>query len=110
MPAENSTFFDGAKAVIIAGLLGSLLSLAFIKSMTRKQQCVAVLSGCVMAHYLAPLIAFLLHEENYAETIGFLVGLFGMSICAAVFRAIQNSDLWALVKRRWGGENNTGGG
>lgn len=94
---------DTPKAVIIAGLLGSLLSLSFVDSMGRKQRIVAVIAGMTMAHYLSPLIANLFHEDNYQETIGFLVGLFGMSIVASVFRAIQNSDLWGLIRRRYGG-------
>lgn len=93
---------DTPKAVVIAGLIGSLLSLSFVDQMGKRQRLVAVASGMVMAHYLAPLIANLFHEENYQETIGFLVGLFGMSVVASVFRAIQNSDLWGLIKRRYG--------
>lgn len=105
MDSNNLPALDTTKAVVIAGLVGSLLSLGFIDGMTKKQRVVAVCSGMVMAHYLAPLIAFIFHEENYQETIGFLVGLFGMSVVAALFRAIQNSDLWSLVKRRFSGKN-----
>lgn len=91
-----------APKIVIAGFLGSLLSLSFLDSMGRRQRIIAITAGMVMAHYLSPLIANLFHEENYQETIGFLVGLFGMSVVASVFRAIQNSDLWGLIKRRYG--------
>lgn len=90
-----------AKAVIIAGFLGSVLSMSFVDGMGKTQRAIAVISGSVMAHYLSPLIAFLFKEGDYQETIGFLVGLFGMSICAAIFRAIQNSDIWGLIYRRF---------
>ncbi len=91
--------------VVIAGFMGAILSMSFVDGMGRRQRAVAIFSGMVMAHYLAPLIAALFKEPDYKETIGFLIGLFGMSICAAIFRAIQNSDLWGLVARRFSGGN-----
>lgn len=90
------------KTVLIAGFLGGILSMSFVDGMTAWQRAVAVTSGCIMAHYLAPLIAFLFNEVQYQETIGFLVGLFGMSICSAIFRAIKNSDIWGIVQSRFG--------
>lgn len=90
------------KMVLVAGFFGGILSMSFVDGMSKKQRAIAIVSGMVMAHYLSPLIAFLFKEGDYQETIGFLIGLFGMSICAAVFRAIQNSDLWGLVAKRFG--------
>lgn len=92
-----------AKGVIIAGLIGSVLSMSFVDGMSKWQRAVAVISGGIMSHYLAPLIASLFQESDYQETIGFLIGLFGMSICAAIFRAIQSSDIWGLINRRFSG-------
>lgn len=97
--ASNS--LDTTKMVIIAGFFGGILSVGFVGDMSWKQRVFAVLSGMIMAHYLSPLIAFLFKEADYQETIGFLVGLFGMSICSALFRAIQASDLWALLQKRF---------
>ena len=86
--------------IVLAGLAGSLLSMNFVDELCFKQRVIAVASGGLMAHYVSPWISFLLNEHDYQETIGFFVGLFGMSICAAIFKAIKNSDLWLLVKRR----------
>lgn len=97
----DSITWDTPKAVIVAGFIGGLISLSFIDGMGPKRRLVALLTGIAMAHYLTPLIAFLANEDKYQETIGFLVGLFGMSICAAIFRAIQQSNLWAFILRRW---------
>jgi hypothetical protein len=91
-----------AKSVILAGMIGGLLSMSFVDGMNKKQRIVAIASGMAMAHYLAPLIAFLFHAEDYQETIGFLIGLFGMSVCSTIFRAIKNSDIWALIQQRVG--------
>lgn len=93
---------DATKSVLLAGFLGSLLSMGFVDGLGWKQRVTATASGIVLAYYVSPLIAFLFNEEKYQATIGFLVGLFGMSICAAIFRAIQNSDIWGLVLRRFG--------
>lgn len=93
---------DVTKAVIIAGFIGAVLSMSFVDGMNKKQRLIAIVSGMAMAHYLAPLIAFLFHEEQYQETIGFLIGLFGMSVCSAIFRSIKNSDMWALIQQRFG--------
>lgn len=97
--------FDAPKSVIVAGFLGSVLSLSFIDGMGKRQRAVAIAAGMIMAHYLSPLIAHVFAYDNYEETIGFLIGLFGMSITAAVFRAIKSSDLWNLIMARWGGNN-----
>lgn len=100
-PIASFTSLDGTKAVILAGFIGSVLSMSFVDGMGRKQRFVAVISGMVMAHYLAPLIAFMFKEGDYQETIGFLVGLFGMSICAAIFRGIQDSDILGIIVSRF---------
>lgn len=92
---------ETAKMVILAGFCGAALSLGFVDGLSKKQQAIAIFSGVIMAHYLSPMIAYLFNEMQYEETIGFLVGLFGMSICSALFRAIQNSDIWALIVKRF---------
>jgi hypothetical protein len=89
-----------AKMVIIAGFIGGILSMSFVDGMNKKQRAIAVFSGAVMAHYLAPLISYIFAHNSYEETIGFLIGLFGVSITASIFKAIQESDLWALVREK----------
>ena len=101
----SSPTLDAPKAVIVAGLLGSLLSLSFIDNMGKRQRLIAVLAGMTMAHYLAPLVSHVFSEDKFEETIGFLVGLFGMSITAAIFKAIQTSNVWSFIMGRWGGGN-----
>jgi len=88
-------------AVIVAGLLGSVISLSFIDEMNKRQRCVAVLSGIAMAHYLSSYVADMFSHGKFEETIGFLIGLFGMSVCGSMFRAIKNADLWNLIKERF---------
>lgn len=101
MATTIAQYPDSAKSIVVAAFLGGLLSMNFVKDLTWKQRLIAIVSGMIVAHYVTPLIAFLLKEGDYAETIGFLIGLFGMSICAAIFRAIENSDIWGLINRRF---------
>ena len=61
-----------------------------------------MISGVAMAAYVTPLIAHMFNEEPYQNAIAFLIGLFGMSITASIFRAIKSSDLWGLIKRKYG--------
>lgn len=93
----------GARYVLLAGFLGSLLSMPFVHGMSRKQRAVALVSGAIMAFYLSPLIAFLFANDNdkIEAPIGFLIGLFGMSICGAMFKAIEKSDIWGLIDKRF---------
>lgn len=95
---------ETAKMVVLAGLVGGLLSMRFVDGMNCRERLFAIISGMVLAHYLAPPIAYLWAEGQYEETIGFLIGLFGMSICSAVFRSIRKADLWALVSKRFSRE------
>jgi Na+/proline symporter len=104
---EHASSTDhGVKMVALAGFLGGVLSMSFVDGMNKRQRCAALASGMVMAHYLSPLIANLFSKGEYQETIGFLVGLFGMSITSAIFRAIKSSDLWALFEQRFGAPRN----
>ena len=99
---QAATSEHATKMVILAGFIGGVLSMSFVDGMSKKQRVAAVLSGSVMAHYLSPLIASAFSSGQYQETTGFLIGLFGMSAAAAIFRAIQSSDLWALFQQRFG--------
>lgn len=92
---------DMTKLVVIAGFFGAVLSMRFVDGMSKKQRLFAIISGMVMAHYMAPMIAYLFKENDYQETIGFLIGLFGMSVCSAIFKAIQESDIWALLEKHF---------
>ncbi len=93
---------NSAKMIVIAGFIGSVMSMSFVDGMNKKQRVAALVSGTIMAHYLSSPIANSFSHGQYRETIGFLVGLFGMSICAAIFRSIKDSNLWELFEKRFG--------
>jgi len=42
-------------------------------------------------------------DQGSVGGIGFLLGSFGGAIIAAVLKAIEAADLWALIRSRLGG-------
>lgn len=63
-----------------------------------------VAAGTVTAYYVGPLVVgFLKINTSLGSGVSFLVGVFGMSLAAAVMRAISNANLWSLIQSRFGG-------
>lgn len=91
--------------LMFAGLVGAIIALPFQRDLkTRSSKVVFILSGAACAHYLTPLAVYQLEiDAASAGSVGFLLGAFGGSLIAAVMRAINHSDLWSLVRGRFGG-------
>ena len=91
----------------LAGVVGACASLAFLKGPWSERVIMAV-GGAVVSYYAAPWMAA---KTSLPEGLsGFLLGLFGMAVCARVWDTIQLlpiSDVWASIldvfKRRVGG-------
>lgn len=102
----NTLNFD-ALATKLAGLAGALASLAFVKG-TWPERLTMALGGAVVSLYATPWMA---QRTALPEGLsGFLLGLFGMAVCAKVWELIQSVPLalaWqALIdaaKKRLGG-------
>ena len=88
-------------SVFFAGFLGAVVSLKFTQGLTIKSGFITVLFGAVLAQYTAHGVASHFDLLEYQETIGFLIGLFGLSFCAAVIKMFKDADLWSLVKSKW---------
>jgi hypothetical protein len=92
--------------MIIAGLFGAFVALPFHKDAraSRLDAFVFLMSGGVCAHFLTPLVAaqFSIGSGSLGS-VSFMLGAFGGSMIAAIIRAIQTADLWALVKSKFGG-------
>lgn len=84
-------------SVITASVIGGIISLHFVDKMTPKQRVFSILSGTGMAYWLAPLISHFYMVEAYTGGIGFLIGLFGMSVCSTVFVKIKDGKLFGLL-------------
>jgi len=103
---EPITSAAGLKALlhpsIIAGLVGSVISLRFASQMNVIERITTVMIGAAMAQYFAPLAAFELGLQTYEESVSFFIGLFGLSLTAAVYDTIKKSDPWGLIMARYG--------
>lgn len=95
-------FFEaaGLKWVpLAAGFIGALISLKFIEGLTLWQRATTVIAGGVVSAYLTPLtVTWLELTPKMEGPIGFLGGLFGMSLVGAAMKAIP--DWLAAAKSR----------
>ena len=89
----------------IAGFFGSLVALPFQRDFKGARSVMAfVMSGVITAQFLAkPVCVYLSIDPESSGGIGFLLGAFGGAIIAAVLKAIEAADLWALIRARFGG-------
>lgn len=88
MSQELAAILGIKKAPLIAGFIGAILSLYFIKNLTRTKAAVAVIGGAACAAYLTPwiIVWFGLRGSEEAESAAaFLIGILGMNIIGGVF-------------------------
>lgn len=88
-----------------AGFFGALVSIPLTPEIkATRDRAVIVASGTLIAYYIAPLIiTYLKVSSSMGSSVSFLVGVFGMSLAAAVLRAMRSADLWGLIRSRFGG-------
>lgn len=80
----------------VAGFWGGVISLSFIKNLTRSQGVLAVLTGIGSANYGTP---FAMHylllasspNEGLANAVAFIIGLTAMNIIPGVLKL---SEIW----------------
>lgn len=72
----------GAKgATIMAGLLGAIVSLRYVKDLSPSRMALTVLSATVLTTFVTPLtIHFLRLPEVLSPGVSFLIGLCGLSL------------------------------
>lgn len=78
--AAGVKIFGGLNAVLLlSGLFGGVVSLSYLKPLSRTQAMMAVLSGALMANYLTPLAMWYSKiPQEFELGAGFLIGLTGM--------------------------------
>jgi len=95
-------------ATIVSGAVGSFISLRFFDGLTTAQKWTTFIGGWGLAAYLAaPLTAYFELRPALETGISLAVGLFGMSIAAAVIKVIRDTDwgglVTAILNRKGGG-------
>lgn len=103
----------GAKAILsptfIAGVLGAAISLRFTKDLGAWERATAVISGAIIAQYATPIAIMGLSLEGFDQAVGFFIGLFGLSLTAAIYEIIKKADPWGLIMSRYGDKPSDGG-
>lgn len=74
---------------ILAGAMGSIITLRFLGPMPWYERLLLVIGGTLVTHYITPLAAHALSLQPFMQTIGFLVGLFGMAVIGAAFQVLS---------------------
>ena len=86
----------------IAGFIGGLLSLRFFDGLTFAGKLWTVSGGMAMAFFMTqPIMTYFeWRADKYEGGVGFIIGLFGMSIAAAGMKAITDIEfIKSLLKR-----------
>ena len=88
MSTSAATSYYGVKlSVVIAGFIGSVISLSFVQRLTRTQMAVAVGTGTVTANYLTPIALYYTGVAVHLESgIAFLIGIMAMNIIPGFIR------------------------
>ncbi len=95
---------DLPTAKILAGVLGSVVSLRCVKGslFERASMCIG---GAALSYYGSTPTALWVGKPDAEGLIGCLIGLFGMAIMAKgyeVIQATQAGDIVEAIKRKWG--------
>lgn len=91
--------------VVVAGAIGAFVSLRFFEGLNTWERWTTFAGGWAMAAYLAALAHEYFELKSGGAEIGvaLLIGLFGMSIVAALIKVIRDTDWTGMFKRRVGG-------
>lgn len=93
------TLLSYLKLPLIAGLAGGIVSLRFFEKLSAWGRIGTVLGAAATAHFATPIVGAFFEVAPHNEGgLGFLIGLFGMSIAAATFEVIPEA-----IRNRLGG-------
>lgn len=89
-----------------AGLVGALIGLRFAPGLVWWERMSNVLAGAMFAGYLSPAMGEMLNLTSapMQSAMSFVLGMFGMSLAAAVFQAVREIAWADIVTRRLGGK------
>lgn len=71
-------------ASLVAGFAGGVVSLSFVRELSKLQAILAVLTGSLCAGYLTPIFALYLPPVVPEPTLAFLVGLTAMNLIPGI--------------------------
>jgi len=88
------------KVALVAGLIGGVVSLRFFEGLTFSGKLATATGGAAIANFVTdPAMLYFNLPNGYEGGIGFLFGLFGMSVGAAVIKTIKTNGLIGITGR-----------
>jgi hypothetical protein len=87
MSSAAAGYFGIKPSVIVAGFLGGVIAMTFVRALTRTQMTVAVITGTITTHYLTPMAVYYsgLNVERQ-DGIAFLIGVMAMNIIPGMLK------------------------
>ena len=98
---KDASILDWASHPLVAGVVGSLVSLRFVPGLTLTERLMNLAAGSALAYYTAPaIVSWWGMSENLLGFFGFAIGMFGLSASAAVLQGIRETN-FAEILRGW---------
>jgi hypothetical protein len=98
-------------ATLLAGFIGAIASLAYMRELTPAKAVLAVVVGTGCAAYVTPLAMGWLNLTGSAgeNAAAFIVGIIGMNLVGAFYKGGERLRDRGIDFRNGGGDNNRGG-
>lgn len=103
--ADGQHYHDPIIMKFLVGFTGSLVSMKFIKGPWHERALMCV-GGTLLSYYGTAPVSNWLNMATADGLVGFLMGLFGMSIAAKVYETVQYIDTKKVADflvNRWAG-------
>lgn len=86
-------------APVVAGAAGSVVALKFAPGASWAERMTNVASGSAFAAFIAPAMSEYFHiaSPQMLSCLSFALGLFGMSIAAALFTGVKGIDVASIL-------------
>jgi hypothetical protein len=92
------TYLGVNKSAALSGLVGGLMSLRWVPECNWFYRTNTILSAGIMANFFTPPIYQYFKIAGMGEgAVGFIIGLFSITILAAAFKILQESQLHQIA-------------
>lgn len=89
---------DYAGHPLVAGIFGAIVGLKFVPGLTWLERVTNLGAGGVIAYYVAPALAnWWGLSEHMVGFMSFILGMFGLSVAAAIFQGIRTLNLAEVI-------------
>lgn len=89
-PTAHIVYLGVKVASLVAGFAGGVVSLSFVKPLSKWQAALAVATGSLSAGYLTPAILVYVGDPLPELSVAFIVGLTAMNIVPGLVRLSES--------------------